>query len=76
MEFRGLLDDLKDLMTRTGQTGRWVHEGDVEMVVVEDGLSTLRLNWWPGNETVIGVGAPAQRRGLNESRKQEFARLS
>ncbi len=63
-------------MTRTGQTGRWVHEGDVEVVVVEDGVSNLRLNCWPGSATVIGAGAPAQRRGLNESLKQEFARLS
>ena len=76
MEFRGSLDELKALVARTGQTGRWVHEGDFEMFVVEDGVSNLRLNWWPGNGTVMVVGDPAQRRGFTESLNQELARLS
>ena len=40
------------------------------MLVIEDGESNLRLNWWPGTGAVMLVGDPAQRRDL-ESRLQE-----
>ncbi len=76
MEFRGSPDELRALVARTGNSGRWVHEGDFEMFVVEDSVSNLRLNWWPANGTLMVVGDPAQRRGFTESLHQELAHLS
>ena len=43
------------------------------MLVIEDGESNLRLNWWPGIGTVMLVGDPAQRRELEPRLKEALA---
>ena len=34
------------------------------MAVFEDGVSNLKLNWWPGDGRLALVGDPAQREDL------------
>ena len=40
------------------------------MLVIEDGVSNLRLNWWPGTGALMLVGDPAQRRELEPRLKE------
>jgi len=71
--FNGTLEELQALVADLGCVGHWVHEGAFEMLVIEDGVSNLRLNWWPGNGIVMLVGDPAQRRELEPRLKEALA---
>ncbi len=70
MTFNGTLEELQALVADLGCVGHWVHEGAFEMLVIEDGESNLRLNWWPGTGALLLVGDPAQRRELEPRLKQ------
>jgi hypothetical protein len=70
MEFRGSLEELQALVVGLGIQGQWVHKGSFEMLVVEDGESNLKLNWWPDTGALRLVGDPAQRQGLVERLQQ------
>jgi len=71
--FNGTLEELQSLVEGLGCFGHWFHEGAFEMLVIEDGESNLRLNWWPGTGTLMLVGDPAQRRGLEPRLKEALA---
>jgi hypothetical protein len=71
--FQGTLEELQALVESLGCVGHWVHEGAFEMLVIEDGESNLRLNWWPGSGTLMLVGDPAQRKGLEERLREALA---
>ena len=73
MTFNGTLEELQALVADLGCLGHWVHQGSFEMLVVEDGVSNLRINWWPGTGTVMLVGDPAQRRDLEPRLKEALA---
>ncbi|KEF41387.1 MAG: hypothetical protein ER33_11745 [Cyanobium sp. CACIAM 14] len=76
MEFKGTLAELQDLVRTLGCEGHWVHEGAFEMLVIEDGESNLRLNWWPGSGALRLVGDPAQRLGLERRLREALAARS
>ena len=38
--------------------------GPFEMAVIDDGVSNLRLNWWPATGELQLTGEPAQREPL------------
>lgn len=73
MTFNGSLAELQALVEGLGCVGHCVHEGAFEMLVIEDGVSNLRLNWWPGSGTLMLVGDPAQRRELEPRLKEALA---
>lgn len=73
MTFNGSLVELQALVADLGCRGHWVHQGAFEMLVIEDGESNLRLNWWPGTGTLMLVGDPAQRRELEPRLKEALA---
>lgn len=73
MTFNGTLEELQSLLEGLGCSGHWVHEGAFELLVIEDGESNLRLNWWPGSGTLMLVGDPAQRGELEGRLKEALA---
>ncbi|WP_216904486.1 hypothetical protein [Synechococcus sp. CCY 9618] len=76
MQFNGTLADLQALVQGLGCSGHWVHEGAFEMLVIEDGESNLRLNWWPGSGALMLVGDPAQRMDLEQRLRDALAARS
>ncbi len=74
MQFKGSLAELQELVSNLGCVGHWVHEGAFEMLVIEDGESNLRLNWWPGTGALLLVGDPVQRRELEPRLKEALDR--
>ncbi len=64
VQFKGSLAELQELVSGLGCAGHWVHQGVYEMLVIEDGESNLRLNWWPDTGALMLVGDPAQRMDL------------
>ncbi len=64
MIFKGSIDDLKQLVAALGIPCRWQSRGAFQMAVFEDGVSNLKLNWWPGDGRLALVGDPAQREDL------------
>lgn len=66
MIFTGNLVQLQDLLKSLGVICRWEHKGEFEMAVIEDGVSNLRLNWWPSSGELRLVGDPEQRQPLLE----------
>ncbi len=73
MTFKGALEELQAKVEGLGCVGHWVHQGSFEMLVIEDGVSNLRLNWWPGTGALLLVGDPAQRRELEPRLKEALA---
>ena len=61
MVFNGSLDELKHLVSQLGVPCQWQHKGAFELAVFEDGVSNLRLNWWPESGDLRLVGDPEQR---------------
>ena len=61
MQFTGSSDDLQQLVAALGIHCRWQSRGAFQMAVFEDGVSNLKLNWWPGAGKLELVGDPAQR---------------
>ncbi|MEI7952155.1 MAG: hypothetical protein WCH37_05710 [Synechococcaceae cyanobacterium ELA182] len=64
MIFNGSIDDLQELVASLGIPCRWQSRGAFQMAVFEDGVSNLKLNWWPGDGRLALVGDPAQREDL------------
>ncbi|MCP9857967.1 MULTISPECIES: hypothetical protein [unclassified Cyanobium] len=73
MTFNGTLEELQARVESLGCVGHWVHQGSFEMLAVEDGVSNLRLNWWPGTGALLLVGDPAQRQELERGLKEALA---
>lgn len=61
MHFNGSLNELKVLVAELGIPCRWQHRGAFEMAMFEDGISNLKLNWWPGTGELRLVGDPEVR---------------
>lgn len=66
MNYHGSLEDLQALIASLGVTCHWLHKGDYELAVIDDGVSNLRLNWWPSTGALRLTGDPAQRQPLME----------
>jgi hypothetical protein len=64
MFFNGSLDELKQLVEQLGVPCRWQNKGPFEMAVFEDGVSNLKLNWWPETGELLLVGDPEVRDGV------------
>jgi hypothetical protein len=61
MVFHGSLEELKDLVSQLGVPCQWQHKGAFELAVFEDGVSNLKLNWWPQGGELRLVGDPEVR---------------
>ncbi len=47
---------------------RWdEHNGAFKAAVIDDGVSNLKLSWWPGTDVLQLVGDPEQRLQLIRS---------
>jgi hypothetical protein len=58
MQFHGNLEALRALVEQLGVPCRWQDRGSFQMAVFEDGVSNLKLNWWPGTGELRLVGDP------------------
>ena len=59
MTFGGTLEQLMALVEQLAIPTHWEHKGPYELCVFKDGISNLKLNWWPGSgelrlEALIG----------------------
>lgn len=61
MNFQGSLEELQQLVAQLGVPCRWQHRGAFEMATFDDGVSNLKLNWWPGTGELRLVGDPEVR---------------
>ena len=61
MTFNGTLAELKVLVDQLGIPCHWEHMGPFEMAVFDDGISNLKLNWWPSSGELSLVGDPEVR---------------
>jgi hypothetical protein len=61
MVFHGSLEELKALVCQLGVPCQWQHKGAFELAVFEDGVSNLKLNWWPQGGELRLVGDPEVR---------------
>ena len=61
MEFNGSLEELKVLVSQLGVPCQWQHKGAFELARFEDGVSNLKLNWWPHSGELRLVGDPEVR---------------
>ncbi|MCU0528167.1 MAG: hypothetical protein MUD04_01470 [Cyanobium sp. Prado107] len=61
MKFQGTRDELDAILNGLGVQCHWEHKGGFEMAVIDDGVSNLKLNWWPDSGEIQLVGDPAQR---------------
>ncbi|MFY8148731.1 MAG: hypothetical protein ACOVNL_05870 [Prochlorococcaceae cyanobacterium] len=66
MQFNGTLPELKQLLQELEVPCHWEHKGAFEVAVIDDGVSNLKLNWWPGTGVLQLVGDPEQRLPLIE----------
>jgi hypothetical protein len=61
MEFNGSLEELKVLVSQLGVPCQWQHKGAFELARFEDGVSNLKLNWWPQRGAASGGGSRGAR---------------
>lgn len=61
MTFSGSLEELTALVRQLGIPCHWEHKGPFELCVFEDGVSNLKLNWWPASGELRLVGDPEVR---------------
>jgi len=61
VKFQGTRDELDAILNGLGVQCHWEHKGAFEMAVIDDGVSNLKLNWWPDSGEIQLVGDPAQR---------------
>lgn len=71
MTFRGSLEELAAVVQRLDLPCHWEHKGAFELCVFDDGISNLKLNWWPESGELRLVGDPEQR-GAVERRLAEL----
>jgi hypothetical protein len=73
MVFNGSLDELKLLIAQLGVPCQWQHKGAFELAVFEDGVSNLKLNWWPRNGDLRLVADPEVRDALQRRLEELLA---
>ena len=61
MVFNGSLDELKTLVDQLGVPCQWQNKGVFQLAVFDDGVSNLKLNWWPQSGELRLVGDPEVR---------------
>ncbi|MEB3257574.1 MAG: hypothetical protein VKN83_04550 [Cyanobacteriota bacterium] len=61
MQFNGTLEELKKVVSQLQIPCHWQHKGSYELAVFEDGVSNLKLNWWPETGVIRLVGDPEVR---------------
>ena len=61
MQFHGTLDELKTLVNQLQIPCYWEHKGAYQLAVFDDGISNLKLNWWPETGAIRLVGDPEVR---------------
>lgn len=61
MQFNGSLEQLSALVSQLAIPCRWEHRGPWELCVFDDGVSNLKLNWWPATGELRLVGDPEVR---------------
>ena len=58
MVFSGSREELAALVQQLGIPCHWEHKGPFELCVFDDGISNLKLNWWPDSGELTLVGDP------------------
>lgn len=66
MQFHGTLEALQALVEQLGVPCRWQHKGSFQMAVFDDGVSNLKLNWWPHTGELRLVGDPEVRDDISQ----------
>ncbi len=61
MRFNGTLEELQELVSELQIPCHWQHKGSYQLAVFEDGISNLKLNWWPETGDISLVGDPEVR---------------
>lgn len=61
MKFQGTLEELQAVVAQLGVPCQWQHKGAYELALFEDGVSNLKLNWWPQTGEMRLVGDPEVR---------------
>lgn len=66
MNFQGSLEELQALVVQLGVPCHWQHKGAYELALFDDGISNLKLNWWPLTGELRLVGDPEVRDDMLE----------
>ena len=66
MDFQGSLEELQALVAQLGVPCHWQHKGAYELALFDDGISNLKLNWWPLTGELRLVGDPEVRDDILE----------
>ena len=66
MTFSGTPDQLRALVDSLGIPVHWEHKGPYELCVFDDGVSNLKLNWWPESGELRLVGDPEVRQMVEQ----------
>ena|GEM_PF-269721 len=74
--FSGTLEELKALVSSLNVPCHWEHMGSFELAVFDDGVSNLKLNWWPATGELQLVGDPEQRTPLLQELESALARTT
>jgi hypothetical protein len=61
MLFRGSREQLAALVDQLGIPCRWDYKGAWMLCTFDDGVSNLKLNWWPHSGELRLVGDPEVR---------------
>ena len=69
MRFDGTLEDLQALVSQLKIPCHWQHKGAYQLAVFQDGISNLKLNWWPETGEIRLVGDPEVRNDVEKRLK-------
>lgn len=70
MRFVGSLEHLQALVSQLQIPCHWQHKGAYQLAVFEDGVSNLKLNWWPETGEIRLVGDPEVRNDVEKRLKE------
>ena len=66
MNFQGSLEELQSVVAQLNVPCHWQHKGAYELALFDDGVSNLKLNWWPLTGELRLVGDPEVRDDILE----------
>jgi len=64
MNFQGSLEELQSVVAQLNVPCHWQHKGVYELALFDDGVSNLKLNWWPQTGEIRLVGDPEVRNDI------------
>lgn len=64
MNFHGSLEELQSVVAQLNVPCHWQHKGAYELALFDDGVSNLKLNWWPQTGEIRLVGDPEVRNDI------------